>query len=70
MEIKMAIYNPTVKLCATCSYWGGNRIAANSGNNSEVNNGENGICNFPKKKGTQARENYSCQFWAKWPALR
>lgn len=66
----MAIYNPTVKVCATCGNWGGNRQATNMGSNSEVNNNENGVCNYSSKRGTQMKENGSCQFWSKWPSLR
>ena len=66
----MVLYNPSVRVCATCGYWGGNRKAANMGNNSEVNSYEDGVCNYQAKRGTQAKENVSCQFWSKWPALR
>lgn len=66
----MSLYSPNVKICATCSYWGGNRQVVNLGNNIEVSNGENGKCNYSSKRGTSCQENVSCQFWSKWTALQ
>ena len=66
----MAIYGTNVLVCATCNYWGGNRQAANMGNNAEVNNYENGVCNEPSRRTTRAKENGSCHLWRKWGALR
>jgi len=66
----MATYNPNVKICATCAYWGGSRQAANLGANSQVENGDEGPCQYPLQRQMLCKENCACRFWSKWPALR
>jgi hypothetical protein len=66
----MALYNPTVRICATCAYWGGNRQAVNLGANASVENGAEGSCQYPLRRNIHCKESGACQFWDKWPALR
>ena len=66
----MGKYGGNVKVCVTCNYYGGQRVAEFSGGASEAPNGSRGSCNYPQKRGTQTNEAASCQFWQKWPSLR
>ena len=66
----MAIYNKNARVCAACNFWGGNRQATNMGGTVEVDNQENGVCNYQTRRGTQCKEFGSCQFWQRWTALR
>ena len=66
----MAVYGGSIKVCATCCYWGGGRMPVNMGNNSKVKNYDNGICYHRNKYGAVVAENVSCHLWEKWPSLR
>ena len=71
----MAQYNKSFKVCGTCSYWGGERVANSSGTYVTVDPMKKGKCVLPPGKGPYAKRDVQgnhngCNKYEKWGALR